>query len=102
MMDSWITPELAQRFAGSLLHFIWQGALIAMLAAIALRMLANRSAETRYAVCTAAFLWMLAAPLLTFIYYTQTGKLTLTLLQYINTRLTASAGSASRPGACIR
>ena len=44
-----IAPEVIQRFAGSLLHFIWQGAAIALMTAAGLRMLRHRSAETRYA-----------------------------------------------------
>ena len=36
-----IAPEVIQRLAGSLLHFVWQGALIALLAAVGLRLLAS-------------------------------------------------------------
>ncbi len=96
MMEFGMTPEFAQRLAGSLLHFIWQGALIAMVAAIALRLLANRSAESRYTVSIAALLLMLAAPLVTFIFYAQTGRATLVLLRTINNRLTASTSSLTQ------
>jgi len=89
MMEFWITPELMQRFAGSLLHFIWQGAVIAMVAAIVLKSLSNRSAELRYTVSIAALLFMLATPLVTFAFYTQTGRATLALLRTINNSLTA-------------
>jgi beta-lactamase regulating signal transducer with metallopeptidase domain len=91
MMEFWMTPELMQRLAGSLLHFVWQGAVIAMAAAIALRLLSDRSAESRYTVSIAALLLMLAAPLVTFVFYTQTGKAALVLLKYINGRLTVLA-----------
>ena len=39
MNPNLIAPEVIQRFAGSLLHFIWQGAVIAMITAAGLRML---------------------------------------------------------------
>ena len=44
-----IAPEVIQRLAGSLLHFVWQGAVIALLTAVGLRLLRHRSAEARYA-----------------------------------------------------
>jgi hypothetical protein len=51
-----------ERLAGSLLHFFWQGAAIAILAALALKLLERRPAEWRYAAASAALLAMLAAP----------------------------------------
>src|SRR5215471_13014716 len=68
-----IAPEVIQRFAGSLLHFVWQGALIAMVTAAGLRLLRRRSAEMRYAFAIGALLCMLAAPLFTVAFYSQTG-----------------------------
>src|SRR5215471_12238906 len=68
-----IAPEVIQRFAGSLLHFIWQGTVIAMITAAGLRMLRHRSAEARYAFAIGALACMLAAPLLTVAFYSQTG-----------------------------
>jgi hypothetical protein len=96
MMESLMSPELAQRLAGSLLHFIWQGALIAMIAAIALRLLAHRSAESRYTVSIVALFLMLAAPLVTFAFYAETGSATLALLQYVSDRLTASTTTVTQ------
>ena len=49
-----IAPEVIQRFAGSLLHFIWQGAAIAIIAAAGLRLLRHRSTESRYAFAIGA------------------------------------------------
>ena len=45
-----IAPEVIQRLAGSLLHFVWQGAVIALLTAAGFRLLRHRSAEARYAL----------------------------------------------------
>jgi beta-lactamase regulating signal transducer with metallopeptidase domain len=80
-----LSPEIAQRFAGSLLHFIWQGALIAFLAAICLKLLSKRSAEVRYIVSSAVMALMLAAPVMTFAFYGQTGAIALRLLQMTQT-----------------
>jgi len=71
----WIAPEVMQRFAGSLLHFIWQGAVIALIVAAGLRLLRHRPAETRYAFAIASLLCMLAAPIFTLAFYAQTGAI---------------------------
>jgi beta-lactamase regulating signal transducer with metallopeptidase domain len=76
----WIAPEVMQRFAGSLLHFIWQGALIAIVAVIGLRLLRHRSPEARYAFAIGSLLCMLAAPVLTLAFYAQTGYITQQLI----------------------
>jgi beta-lactamase regulating signal transducer with metallopeptidase domain len=70
-----IAPEVIQRFAGSLLHFIWQGALIAIVTAVGLRLLRDRSAEARYALAIGALMCMLAAPIFTVAFYAQTGAI---------------------------
>src|SRR5437762_10462963 len=95
MIDIWVSPEIMQRFAGSLLHFFWQGAVIAMLAALAFRLTARRPAEWRYAVSVAALLSMFAAPIMTFVFYTQTGALARRLLQWVGETVTQRA----QPGA---
>jgi beta-lactamase regulating signal transducer with metallopeptidase domain len=71
-----ISPEMVQRFAGSLLHFVWQGAVIAMATAAGLRLLRHRSAESRYIFAIGSLVCMLAAPLLTLAFYSQTGAVT--------------------------
>ena len=90
-----ISPEIAQRLAGSLLHFIWQGALVAFLTAVCLKLFSRRSAELRYVVSSAAMALMLAAPVLTFAFYGQTGAIALRLLQM--SRTTRAGFSASAP-----
>ncbi len=49
----------------ALLHFIWQGALIAVLTANVMSLLRRRAAEVRYLVACAAMLLMLAFPIVT-------------------------------------
>ncbi len=47
----------------ALLNFVWQGALIGVLIAVALRLLARAPARHRYLVCGLGLLWCLALPL---------------------------------------
>lgn len=47
----------------SLLHFLWQGLLVGWVAALALHLLRNRSAQARYAVACGALLLCAALPL---------------------------------------
>ena len=49
----------------TLVHFLWEGAAIALLALVALWMLRHRSPQARYAVACASLVAMLAAPLVT-------------------------------------
>jgi hypothetical protein len=73
VIDTLLTPGFLQRLAGSLLHFFWQGAFIAMLTAVVLQLLSRRSAQSRYAVCVAGLVLMAAAPFTTFVFYQDTG-----------------------------
>jgi beta-lactamase regulating signal transducer with metallopeptidase domain/protocatechuate 3,4-dioxygenase beta subunit len=76
-----LVPELAQRFAGTLLQFIWQGGVIALVTAMVLWMMRRDSAERRYAVGIAGLALMLVAPVMTFAFYEQAGAVALMLLQ---------------------
>ena len=49
----------------TLVHFAWQGALIGVVAACALRLARRREASTRYLIACAALALMLASPMLT-------------------------------------
>jgi beta-lactamase regulating signal transducer with metallopeptidase domain len=51
----------------TLLHFVWQGALIAALAGATLGVMRDRTAQARYAVCCAALALLFLAPLVTFV-----------------------------------
>ena len=59
-----MTPFL-QSAGWALMHFVWQGAAIAVLAAAALRLTARRSANVRYVIGCVALALMLAAPAVT-------------------------------------
>ncbi len=90
-----IAPDVIQRLAGSLLHFVWQGAVLAALAAIGMRLLRHRSAEARYAFAIGSLICMLAAPIFTVTFYAQTGAIAQRLILALNLAMVgrSSAGS---------
>jgi beta-lactamase regulating signal transducer with metallopeptidase domain len=90
-----IAPEVIQRLAGSLLHFVWQGAVIALLTAVGLRLLRHRSAEARYAFAIVSLVCMLAAPLFTLAFYSQTGAVAQRLILALNLAAEGRAAPAS-------
>lgn len=65
LADRFTASPFIETLGGVLLHFLWQGTLIAILLAIALWAIRARAAALRYTVCCAAMLLMIAAPLLT-------------------------------------
>jgi beta-lactamase regulating signal transducer with metallopeptidase domain len=87
MSEYWISAEWLQRMAGSLLHFVWQGALLAFLAALLLRLLARRQALLRYTVAVMFLGLMLLAPCVTFLFYPETGAAALRLLRLFGTSI---------------
>jgi bla regulator protein blaR1 len=58
---SWATPAV-QAIAWALIHFLWQGALVGLAAAVGWSLLKRGSAAQRYAVGAGALLLMLALP----------------------------------------
>jgi beta-lactamase regulating signal transducer with metallopeptidase domain len=66
---------VAPAAAYALLHSLWQGALLAVLAALAMSLLARRSAAVRHAVGLACLLAMIAAPVATFVLYRRAAEL---------------------------
>ena len=60
-----VTAPLLETAGWTLLHFVWQGAAIAVAVAAVLRLLERRSANTRYLVACAGLIAMLAAPVAT-------------------------------------
>jgi beta-lactamase regulating signal transducer with metallopeptidase domain len=57
----------AQTLGWTLLHFLWQGAALGLLAWLALTLLRGASARTRYGLACACLLLMVAAPALTYL-----------------------------------
>jgi beta-lactamase regulating signal transducer with metallopeptidase domain len=64
-----ISPELLQALGWTLLHFIWQGAGLAALFAVANTVC--RRASTRYALAVITLILMMAAPVITFTWILQ-------------------------------
>ncbi|MGB6387650.1 MAG: M56 family metallopeptidase [Terriglobales bacterium] len=61
---NWLSPSMMHSLGWALLHFLWQGAAVAALAAILMSLC--RRASTRYALGVGALALMLAAPIATF------------------------------------
>jgi beta-lactamase regulating signal transducer with metallopeptidase domain len=61
---NWLSPEVLRTLGWTLLHFLWQGAGLAALFAVAAAVC--RSASARYALTVSALVLMLASPLVTF------------------------------------
>jgi beta-lactamase regulating signal transducer with metallopeptidase domain len=69
LLTSWLSPSLMHAVAWTLLHFLWQGAAVAALAAAAMALCSRASA--RYAIALSALVLMLAAPLATLVVFSQ-------------------------------
>src|ERR1700674_1487693 len=61
---NWISPELLRTLGWTLLHFLWQGAGLAALFAVACAV--TRSAPARYALAVGALVMMMVSPVITF------------------------------------
>jgi beta-lactamase regulating signal transducer with metallopeptidase domain len=61
---NWISPELLRTLGWTLLHFLWQGAGLAALFAVACAVC--RSAPARYALAVGALVLMMVSPVITF------------------------------------
>ena len=64
-LEALLAQPLGQALGWSLLHFLWQGTLIAVTLAVLLALARNRSASLRYAMSCGALLLMTAAPIVT-------------------------------------
>ena len=64
---SLVREPWAQALGWSLLHFLWQGAALGLLAWLLLALLRGASAKARYGVACAFLLLMAAAPVATFL-----------------------------------
>jgi len=65
-LPSSTTALIAHAAGWTLLHFLWQGALVALILACVLALLSGRSAQPRYLAACAALVLMAVLPLITF------------------------------------
>lgn len=63
-LTAWIAPDVLRALGISLLHFLWQGAALAVIAAVAMAF--ARRASARYVIAVAILVLMTAAPIVTF------------------------------------
>ena len=63
-LANWTSPELLRTLGWTLLHFVWQGAALAAVFAVAMTLC--RSASARYAVAAGTLVLMMASPVVTF------------------------------------
>ena len=63
-LANWASPELLLTLGWTLLHFVWQGAALAAVFAVAMTLC--RSASARYAVAAGTLVLMMASPVVTF------------------------------------
>ena len=69
ILTSWLSPSLMHAVAWTLLHFLWQGAALAALAAAAMAFC--RHAAARYAIALSVLVLMLATPIATVVVFSQ-------------------------------
>ncbi len=81
---NWLNPMLIEQLGLSLLHFLWQGALIGLLYASTLPLTRNTTARSRYAIAVLTLAALAAAP-----------ALTLALLQSAGAGATTTSASAA-------
>jgi beta-lactamase regulating signal transducer with metallopeptidase domain len=88
---SWFTPEDLRTLGLALLHFLWQGAALAALAAAALSV--SRRASMRYAISVLTLVSMTAAPVITFFLLSPSsaGHATLAPAAFVQTAIPAVA-----------
>ena len=67
MLDYFDTLPLARAVGWTLLHFVWQGALIALVFRLLMEVMRERSANARYAACCVGMGLMIVAPLVTLV-----------------------------------
>src|SRR5437762_1236585 len=69
---NWISPEILRTLGWTLLHFLWQGAGLAALFAVAAAVC--RSASARYALAVSALVLMMVSPVVTFTWLRAQGN----------------------------
>ena len=91
-MTSWVDVA-----GWTLVHFVWQGAAIALLAALALRLLRSRRPQLRYLASCLALAAMLAAPVITAVVMTSAPRIPFGAVHALRSPQGAIVGVAITP-----
>src|SRR3569623_1133855 len=67
-VEAWASQPQLLALGGALLHFLWQGAIIALILAVTLRAMHGRSSNLRYLAAYAALLAMAVCPVMTYMW----------------------------------
>jgi beta-lactamase regulating signal transducer with metallopeptidase domain len=65
-LENILSPPIVQKLGWTLLHFVWQGAVVAFLLAVLLRILRKCTASLRYIVACLALVVIVLMPMITF------------------------------------
>jgi bla regulator protein blaR1 len=66
-IDEFLTHQFVERLGWTLFHFLWQGALIALILLVTLRILHRYSPNARYLATGFALMSMVIIPVVTFV-----------------------------------
>jgi TonB family protein len=91
-----MTP-IAQALSASLLHFVWQGLLVAFTLWIALFLLKRRSANARYLASSAALAALAVLPVITTLLLYQRSAPASPAIGFVSSAITAAAGLSHAP-----
>ena len=89
-LPHWISSEVLRWLGLSLLHFLWQGTVLAAVAALLMGLC--RKASSRYAAGVLCLVAMLAAPIVTYLALAQRGEQS---RSHTLTAITASAAKSA-------
>jgi beta-lactamase regulating signal transducer with metallopeptidase domain len=95
---SLVQHPLAQTLGWTLIHFLWQGAALGLLAWMGLLLMRGASAKARYGVACAFLLLMVAAPAGTFLLLQRSSA---ALAEPLRLNLEAAAAAAPRAGTAV-
>ena len=96
-IETLFSEPAAQAIGWALLHFTWQGALIGVLAAIALRLLRGSAADVRYVVSAIALSLMATMPIVTGLQAYKAATAAVSIATEVSVGAPVSAASAVAP-----
>ncbi|QNF33003.1 M48 family metalloprotease [Adhaeribacter swui] len=94
-LPAFLSPRLVEALGWTILHSLWQGALVAVVLSVLLILLQRHSARLRYAVATSALLATLLIAGITFIRTYQQASVSATLASRVNPITTTPEVAAS-------